>query len=60
MVLGKKWLFLIVNGAEFRPLEKGRNSPAVRLHAFIDYMYMGLDSRKPVFVFCKQQRGRPA
>ena len=27
MVLGKKWLFLIGNGAEIRPLEMGRKSP---------------------------------
>ena len=27
MVLGKKWLFLIGNGAEFRPLEMGRKGP---------------------------------
>ena len=27
MVLGKRWLFLIGNGAEFWPLEKGRKSP---------------------------------
>ena len=27
MVLGKRWLFLIGNVAEIRPLEKGRKSP---------------------------------
>ena len=27
MVLGKRWLFSIGNGAEIRPLEKGRKSP---------------------------------
>ena len=27
MVLGKKWLFLIGNGAEIRPLEMGRKGP---------------------------------
>ena len=27
MVLGKRWLFLIGNGAKIRPLEKGRKSP---------------------------------
>ena len=27
MELGKRWLFLIGNGAEIRPLEKGRKSP---------------------------------
>ena len=25
--IGKRWLFLIGNGAEIRPLEKGRKSP---------------------------------
>ena len=30
MVFGKRWLFLIGNGAEIRPLEKGRKSPGVR------------------------------
>ena len=31
MVLGKKkWPFLIGNGAEIRPLEKGRKSPGTR------------------------------
>ena len=29
MVLGKRWLFLIGNGAEIRPLEKGRKGPVV-------------------------------
>ena len=29
MVLGKKWLFSIGNGAEIQPLEKGRKSPIV-------------------------------
>ena len=28
MVLGKRWLFLIGNGDEIRPLEMGRKSPA--------------------------------
>ena len=28
MVLEKKWLFFIGNGAEIRPLEMGRKSPA--------------------------------
>ena len=28
MVLGKRWLFLIGNGAEIRPLEMGRKGPA--------------------------------
>ena len=28
MVLGKRWLFSIWNGAEIRPLEMGRKSPA--------------------------------
>ena len=27
MVLGKRWLFSIGNGAEIRPLEMGRTSP---------------------------------
>ena len=27
MVLGKRWLFSIGNGAEIRPLEKGSKSP---------------------------------
>ena len=27
MVLGKGWLFSIGNGAEIRPIEKGRKSP---------------------------------
>ena len=27
MVLGKRWLFSIGNGAEIRPLEMGRKSP---------------------------------
>ena len=27
MVFGKRWLFLIGNGAEFQPLEMGRKSP---------------------------------
>ena len=27
MVLGKRWLFSIGNGAEIRPLEKGRKCP---------------------------------
>ena len=27
MVLGKKWLFSIGNGAEIRPLEMNRKSP---------------------------------
>ena len=27
MVMGKMWLFLIGNGAEIRPLEKGRKCP---------------------------------
>ena len=30
MNLGKKWLFLIGNGVEIRPLEKGRKCPEVR------------------------------
>ena len=34
MVLGKRWLFLIGNGAEVRPLEMGRKSPAFSLHIF--------------------------
>ena len=29
MVLGKRWLFSIGNGAEIRPLEMGRKSPVV-------------------------------
>ena len=29
MVLGKRWLFSIGNGAEIWPLEKGRKSPAL-------------------------------
>ena len=29
MVLGKRWLFSIWNGAEIRPLEKGRKPPAL-------------------------------
>ena len=29
MVSGKKWLFSIGNGAESRPLEMGRKSPAI-------------------------------
>ena len=29
----KRWLFLIENGAEIRPLEKGRKSPE-KLHQF--------------------------
>ena len=28
MVLGKRWLFLIGNGAEIRPLEMGTKGPA--------------------------------
>ena len=28
MQLGKRWLLLIGNGAQIRPLEKGRKSPA--------------------------------
>ena len=32
MVLGKKWLFLIGNGAENQPLEKGRKSPVGIVH----------------------------
>ena len=27
MVLGKRWLFSIGNGAEIRPLEMGKKSP---------------------------------
>ena len=30
MVLGKKWLFSIGNGAEIWPLEMGRKSPGLR------------------------------
>ena len=30
MVLGKKWLFSIENGAEIRPLEMGRKSPVFK------------------------------
>ena len=30
MVLGKSWLFSIGNGAEIRPLEKGRNSLCIQ------------------------------
>ena len=29
MVLEKRWLFSIGNGAEIRPLEKGRKRPAI-------------------------------
>ena len=36
MVMGKKWLFSIGNGAEIRPLEKGRNCP--------DYNFFSLPS----------------
>ena len=28
----KKWLFSIGNGAEIRPLEKGRKSPAIKTY----------------------------
>ena len=30
MVLGKRWLFLIGNGAEIRPLEMGRKGPVMQ------------------------------
>ena len=30
MVLGKRWLFSIGNGAEIRPLEKGRKGPELK------------------------------
>ena len=36
MVLGRRCLFLIGNGAEIRPLEKGRKSPVVFLKDFFE------------------------
>ena len=33
MVFGKRWLFSIGNGAEIRPLDKGRKSPVEAAHA---------------------------
>ena len=29
MKLGKRWLFLVGNGVEIRPLEKGRKYPGI-------------------------------
>ena len=39
MVLGKRWLFLIGNGAEIRPLEMGRKGPG-----YSKMSYSGLSS----------------
>ena len=47
MVLGKRWLFFIGNGAEIRPLEMGRKGPAN------DRKYLvNLDSRCMVGRIC--------
>ena len=35
MVLGKRWLFFIGNGAEIRLLEMGRKGPAIDLYCQI-------------------------
>ena len=34
MVLRKRWLFSIGNGAEIRPLEKGRKCPVINQNQF--------------------------
>ena len=39
MVLGKRWLFLIRNGAKIRPLEMGRKGPGVILFSACPSFY---------------------